>query len=64
MLYPAPGFRRNTSGGLGSVGGDGYSWSSTVSSTNGVRLYFYTQSLNPSSAYHRGYGFQLRCLSE
>ncbi|WP_300681799.1 hypothetical protein [uncultured Rikenella sp.] len=46
------------------VGNSGYSWSSAVSGTNGVFLYFDTQGLNPGSVNYRGYGLQLRCLSE
>ncbi|WP_294601230.1 hypothetical protein [uncultured Rikenella sp.] len=46
------------------VGNYGYSWSSAVSGSNGVFLHFSTQGLNPSHVSHRGYGLQLRCLSE
>ena len=64
MGLPAPGFRINTSGALWHVGNNGYSWSSAVSSTNGMHLAFYAQSLNPGNVLGRVYGFQLRCLSE
>ncbi|WP_294600090.1 hypothetical protein [uncultured Rikenella sp.] len=47
-----------------SVGYDGYSYSSTVSNTLGIVLYFYTQRLRPSYASYRAHGLQLRCLSE
>ncbi|WP_294592535.1 hypothetical protein [uncultured Rikenella sp.] len=47
-----------------SVGLDGYSWSSAVSGTNGVFLYFDAQHFNPSHVGFHGHGFQLRCLSE
>ena len=50
------------------VGNNGYSWSSTSYDSGdhyrGMYLNFGTQNLNPSSANYRGYGFQLRCLSE
>ncbi len=46
------------------VGGEGFNWSSAVSGTNGVFLYFYTQNLDSSNAYYRGHGLQMRCLSE
>ncbi len=62
--YPAPGYRHPTSGAPGGVGNDGYSWSSTVSGTNGMNLHFYVTGLNPSYALSRGFGLQLRCLSE
>ena len=66
--YPAPGFRdAGNSGRLGAladVGNNGCSWSSAVSSTSGVFLNFGVAHLYPSGANRRGYGFQLRCLSE
>ncbi|WP_299458097.1 hypothetical protein [uncultured Rikenella sp.] len=62
--YPAPGRRNESSGILAGVGHSGYSWSSTVSGTLGVFLYFSTQNLYPSNVGSRGHGHQLRCLSE
>ena len=62
--YPAPGCRHRDTGALSSVGNDGYSWSSAFGNTDGMRLFFYVTGLYPSGAYHRGFGFQLRCLSE
>ncbi len=62
--YPAPGFRSNASGALSSVGTDGFSYSSSVSGSNGVYLAFTVAYLNPSNADSRAYGLQLRCLSE
>ncbi len=67
--YPAPGYRDagSRTGGEGDlwyVGYNGYSWSSSVSGSNGVYLYFNATGLNPSNASHRAYGFQVRCLQE
>ncbi|WP_294600817.1 hypothetical protein [uncultured Rikenella sp.] len=62
--YPAPGYRNRDTGALGRVGYGGYSWSSTVSGSNGMHLDFYVTWLNPSYANYRAYGFLLRCLSE
>ncbi|WP_294600972.1 hypothetical protein [uncultured Rikenella sp.] len=66
--YPAPGYRDagyyGRLGDLMSVGNDGYSWSSAVSGTYGVFLYFDAQYLNPSYVTFRSHGLQLRCLSE
>ncbi|WP_299457482.1 hypothetical protein [uncultured Rikenella sp.] len=66
--YPAPGFRDAGNygrlGSLLSVGSNGYSWSSTVSGTNGMYLNFNVAWLYPSNANGHAYGFQLRCLSE
>ncbi|WP_294594237.1 hypothetical protein [uncultured Rikenella sp.] len=48
----------------GSLGSYGYSWSSGVSNTEGIILNFRMTWLYPSNPVNRGYGFQLRCLSE
>ena len=68
MTHPAPGFRDSgINGQLGAlcrVGNYGYSYSSAISSANGVFLNFYTQNLYPSYSSNRGHGIQLRCLSE
>ncbi len=65
---PAPGFRDAGSygrlGNLMVVDHSGYSWSSTVSGTNGVHLGFNVTWLDPSNADNRAHSFQLRCLSE
>ncbi|WP_300601837.1 hypothetical protein [uncultured Rikenella sp.] len=47
-----------------SVSGNGYSWASTVSDTDGMHLSFSMAWLDPSHVSHRGHGLQLRCLSE
>ncbi|WP_294599658.1 hypothetical protein [uncultured Rikenella sp.] len=60
----APGFRHHASSVLSHVGNNGSSWSSTVSSTNGVYFGFGVAWLDPNSTYSRASGFQLRCLSE
>ena len=45
------------------VGNSGYSWSSTVSGgTRAFSLLLYAPGLNPSNAYYRAFGFQVRCL--
>ncbi|WP_294600372.1 hypothetical protein [uncultured Rikenella sp.] len=46
------------------VGNLGYSWSFAGSGTGSVFLGFNAQYLTPVGAGHRGYGLQLRCLSE
>ncbi|WP_294600297.1 hypothetical protein [uncultured Rikenella sp.] len=61
---PAPGSRYRTSGVLYTVSNYGFSWSSTANDSSGVYLDFSATELHPSSTYYRGYGFQLRCLSE
>ena len=66
--YPAPGYRYATSGALWAVGNDGCSWASTSYDSGGhyrgMHSGFNVTWLNPSRVYYRGYGFQLRCLSD
>ncbi len=63
---PAPGYRdfgrTGYEGVARNVGNNGYSWSSSVSGSNGFYLNFNTTNLNPSNANNRGHGFQVRCL--
>ncbi|WP_294596468.1 hypothetical protein [uncultured Rikenella sp.] len=51
-------------GGLAYVGAYGYSWASTVNGANGMYMAAYVTWLEPCSISFRGFGFQLRCLSE
>ncbi|WP_297627276.1 hypothetical protein [uncultured Rikenella sp.] len=46
------------------VGNNGYSWSSTISSIQGMYLALECGMLDPVHASNRGYALQLRCLSE
>ncbi|WP_462377058.1 fimbrial protein [Rikenella microfusus] len=66
--YPAPGYRdfgrTGCEGEARYVGYRGYSWSSSVSGSNGFCLDFSTTYLHPSDANYRGHGFQVRCLQE
>ncbi|WP_300829470.1 hypothetical protein [uncultured Rikenella sp.] len=66
MDLAAPGYRSYASGALSGVGGEGTVWSASVpdGSTGAWRLLFSATIMDPSSAYTRGNGFQLRCLSE
>ena len=61
---PAPGYRAYGSGVLWVVGGDGYSWSSTIRNSNIYFLHFGYNGVNPQSNNYRAYGLQLRCLQE
>ncbi len=63
-VTPAPGNRYANSGDPVNVGNGGFSYSSAVSGIYGLGLKFYSQYLNASSSDTRGFGFQLRCLSE
>ncbi|WP_294600414.1 hypothetical protein [uncultured Rikenella sp.] len=49
---------------LNYAGNEGNSWSSTVSGVNSVYLRFVSYATQPTFALSRGFGFQLRCLSE
>jgi hypothetical protein len=47
------------------VGSNGYSWSSTISTTNANRLYFDSGHIYPrSAANNRASGMPVRCLQE
>ncbi|WP_294601210.1 hypothetical protein [uncultured Rikenella sp.] len=46
------------------IGNFGASWSSTASSSGGMRLDFHAKILDPCLAGRIGHGLQLRCLSE
>ncbi len=63
---PAPGFRdagnNGKNGDLMNVGNSGFSWSSSVSGSNGVYLNFNATNLNPSNTNNRAFGLQVRCL--
>ncbi|WP_300730516.1 hypothetical protein [uncultured Rikenella sp.] len=67
-FFPAPGFRdagnNGRSGALCLVGEGGYIWSSTAVEPTGMDLNFHSHYLDPYHTSNRGYGFQLRCLSE
>ena len=60
----APGYRPRSTGELWAVGNNGYSWSSTISSIQGMYLALECGMLDPVHIDSRAYGLQLRCLSE
>ena len=60
----APGYRLRDTGKPVYISNYGYSWSSTISLTDGMFLYFDMQHLDPCYTTSRAFGFQLRCLSE
>ncbi|WP_300400756.1 hypothetical protein [uncultured Rikenella sp.] len=61
---PAPGYRYADSGDPVTVGCRASLWMASIYNTDGRHLHFSTTWLYPNSAYGRGFGFQLRCLSE
>lgn len=62
--YPAAGYRYHGGGVLGSVGGSGYSWSSTVSGYSVYSLTLHAQDLSTTNVDCRAAGFQVRCIQE
>ncbi|WP_297624054.1 hypothetical protein [uncultured Rikenella sp.] len=60
---PAPGYRTNI-GVLSGLGDHGASWSSSTRETSALYIALRPYYLNPNHLDRRGYGFQLRCLSE
>ena len=65
IFFPASGFRVNSDGSLGNVGGGGYFWSAVPLSTyDGCSLIFGWSNVNPQNRYGRSYGFAARPVSE
>ncbi|WP_300828332.1 hypothetical protein [uncultured Rikenella sp.] len=62
--HPAPDYRHRDAGSLYYVGTNGYSWASAVNGSSGMYLSFHITGLYTSRTDSRGYGLQLRCLSE
>ncbi len=60
----APGYRSDANGTLHFVCSYGYVWSSKTNNIRSHNLHFSAPWLNPSYAYYRANGYQLRCLSE
>ena len=63
-FYPASGYRQSSNGSFRTVGGYGYCWSSSPSSTSAFYLYFNGNYVNPSNTYSRAYGCPVRCVQE
>ncbi|MDE6499397.1 MAG: hypothetical protein K2K83_01655 [Rikenella sp.] len=63
---PAPGYRHAHYGTLHNVGGNGYSWASSVTTdSNAYTLYFRYGEISPNAnGGNRANGLQLRCLQE
>ena len=57
-----PGLRHPYYGTLYNVGQNGYSYSSSVSGSNGLFLDFNNARVTPQNSNNRAYGFQVRCL--
>ncbi|QQS61275.1 MAG: hypothetical protein IPN70_05320 [Candidatus Moraniibacteriota bacterium] len=56
------GYRHRSSGGFGNQGSYGFYWSSSVSGTLALNLYFNSGSVNPANSYDRANGLPVRCL--
>jgi chitodextrinase len=63
LKLPMSGYRIYSFGSLSSVGTDGFYWSSTVSGTNSLNLYFGSSSAGMNTSY-RASGFSVRCLKD
>ena len=64
--WPAPGYRTYGSGGLSSVGGEGYYWCATLNSAggNGHTMYLNTKALQTTHQSARTNGRSVRCVQE
>jgi hypothetical protein len=63
LFLPAAAFRSYSSGGFEYSGFNGFYWSSSVNSSNGLRLSFSENSVSLVSTY-RAYGSSVRCVAE
>ncbi len=66
-ILPASGYRVSGSGGLTTVGANGYAWSSSpysASSVYGSNLSFNSSGVNPEDNNSRANGFPVRCVPD
>jgi type II secretion system protein G len=63
LKLPAAGARSYSSAALGSVGSNGYYWSSSVTGSNSYSLYFDSSSADMGN-YYRACGFSVRCVRD
>jgi hypothetical protein len=61
-LYPAAGFRYQTSGAFSVVGSTGYAWSSAITGASAYFLSFPTTLVYPTTSHARAYGWSVRCV--
>ena len=65
LYLPAAGGRSGIgAAALGSLGTDGFYWSSTFNNYHGHYLYFNSGLVHPGDVHHRHMGFSVRCISE
>jgi hypothetical protein len=62
LLFPAAGYRNNSSGALNNVGNNGDYWSASPNSSYGYNLRFYSSGVNPGNSSDRANGFSVRCV--
>jgi uncharacterized protein (TIGR02145 family) len=63
LKLPWAGYRSFSIGSLADGGNNGFYWSSTVSSTESLELFFYSSAAGVNSNY-RAFGFAVRCLKD
>jgi uncharacterized protein (TIGR02145 family) len=64
LKLPLASFRVSSSGSLGSVGTNGYYWSTTVSGAYARSLYFDSSSASMSALTYRAGGISIRCIMD
>jgi len=62
LKLPVAGCRYYSGGSWGGQGGLGSYWSSSVSGSIGLYLYFFSSSVSPAYSSFRAYGYSIRCL--
>jgi hypothetical protein len=61
-LYPATGYRTNTSGALAGMGTHGFAWHCAISGVGACYLAFDSLVVYPSHSHNRAHGFPVRCV--
>jgi uncharacterized protein (TIGR02145 family) len=61
LKWTLAGYRNRSDGSLNDVGTNGNYWSSTVSGTNSMDLYFNSSGASTGVS-HRAYGLSVRCI--
>lgn len=58
----ASGYRQQTSGAFGTLGSNGYCWSSIATGNNGFRLGYNSSAVELLNGSSRAYSFPIRCV--
>jgi hypothetical protein len=62
VFFPASGYRSSGNGSLGSIGNDGYYWSSSAYAGYAYFLSLYSGGVDPADYNYRAFGRSVRCV--